>query len=147
MDDGRLGVLDFGFVLPLDDELWTLCRKSALAMTTGRREDRIAAIKEWSWITDDPADADRLRLLEAYADWSWRSRYSDGPFDFGDEADFRRGIELFTEIVMKRYSRGRPCTPVIIRQNFGVRSLLYRLKARIDVRALADEEDKAGLGP
>ena len=100
-------------------------------------------MKEWSSITDDPTDADRLRVTEEFADWSWRSRYWGGPFDFADEADFRRGIDLFTEMVRKRYSRARPCTPVIARQNFGIRSMLYRLKANIDIRPIAEEEVKA----
>src|SRR5207302_9272325 len=94
-------------------------------------------------ITDDPAEADRLRLSEEYADWVWRCRYAGGPFDFGDEADFRRGIDLFTEMVRKRYNRARPCTPVIARQNLGLRAMLYRLKANIDVRPIAEEEVKA----
>jgi predicted unusual protein kinase regulating ubiquinone biosynthesis (AarF/ABC1/UbiB family) len=143
LDDGRLGVIDFGFVVAHGDDEWRLMRTIDRAMTTGRREDRTAAIKEWSLLTDSPADADRLRLHEAFADWCWRPRYTEGPFDFGDEADFRRGIDLFTEMVRKRYNRARPSTPAFARQNFGVRSMLYRLKARIDIRPIAEEEVKA----
>jgi predicted unusual protein kinase regulating ubiquinone biosynthesis (AarF/ABC1/UbiB family) len=143
MDDGRLGVIDFGFMLPLDEELWTVFRHMDRALTTGRREDRIAAQKEWCWLTDDPADADNLRLCEEYADWAWRARYWGEAFDFADEADFRRGIDLFTELMRKRYNRARPCTPVIARQLFGWRSLLYRLKAKIEIRPIAEEEVKA----
>jgi predicted unusual protein kinase regulating ubiquinone biosynthesis (AarF/ABC1/UbiB family) len=143
MDDGRLGVIDFGFVMPVDDDLWSWMRKTDRAMTTGERAERVAAVKEWSSITDDPGDADFLRACEEYADWSWRSRYWGGPFDFADEADFRRGIHLFTELIRKRYNRARPCTPVITRQHLGWRSLLYRLKAKIDIRPIAEEEIKA----
>jgi predicted unusual protein kinase regulating ubiquinone biosynthesis (AarF/ABC1/UbiB family) len=143
MDDGRLGVIDFGFMLPIEDELWTLFQRIDRALRTGRRDDRIAAVKEWAWITDDSADAERLRLCEEYVGWAWRSRCEEGPFDFGDEGDFRRGIELLTELVLRRYSPGRPCTGVILRLDFGVRSLLYRLKARINTRAIAEEEAKA----
>jgi hypothetical protein len=112
-------------------------------VTTGRREERIAAMKEWSWITDDPADADRLRLTEVWADWCWRSRYCGGEFDFSDETDFRRGVDLFVQMVSKRYSRARPCTPIMCRQQFGWRSILYRLKAKFDVRPIAEQEVKA----
>jgi predicted unusual protein kinase regulating ubiquinone biosynthesis (AarF/ABC1/UbiB family) len=143
MEDGRLGVIDFGFVVEHTDEEWALIRKMDRAMTTGRREDRIATQKEWCSITDDPADADRLRVADAFADWCWRARYWGGPFDYGDEADFRRGIDLFTEMIRKRYSRSRPSTPAIARQNFGVRSMLYRLGAKIDIRPIAEEEVKA----
>ncbi len=116
MGDGTLGLLDFGFMLTHDDVEWEMIRRMDRAMTTGRREDRIASVKEWSSISDDPADADRLRLNEAYADWTWRCRYVNGPFDFGDEADFRRGIDIFSEMVRKRYSRSRATTPVVARQ-------------------------------
>ena len=136
-------MIDFGFMLPIDDELWTLLQGIARAFATGRREDRIAAVKEWAWITDDPAHAEHLRLFVEYTEWAWRSCYWEGPFDFGDEADFRRGIELFTELVLRRYSPGRSCTGVLIRQDFGLRSLLYRLKACVDVRAITEDELKA----
>ncbi len=143
MDDGRLGVIDFGFMVALDDELWALMRNMDRPLTTGRFEDRIAAMKEWSWITDDPTDADRLRLSEEFADWSWRPRYCGGAFDFGDEVHFRRGIDLFIEMVAKRYNRARSCSPVICRQQFGFSAMLYRLGAKIDIRPLAEEEVKA----
>jgi predicted unusual protein kinase regulating ubiquinone biosynthesis (AarF/ABC1/UbiB family) len=142
MNDGRLGLIDFGFMLAHNDEEWALIRTMDRAFTTGLREDRIAAVKAWSSIANDAVDADRLRLWEEFADWCWRCRYWGGPFDFGDEADFRRGIDLFTEMVRKRYSRTRPTTPVIARQNFGMRSILYRLKAKIDIRPIAEEEIK-----
>ncbi len=143
MDDGQLGLIDFGFMVELDDGLWELFRKMDRALTTGRREDRIAAMKEWSWISDDPADQDRLRLSEEYADWSWGSRYCGGEYDFGDETCFRRGVDLFAEMVRKRYSRSRPCTPVMARHQFGFYSILYRLKAKIDIAPLAEEEVRA----
>ncbi len=143
MEDGRLGVIDFGFVIELDDSLWELFRRMDRALTTGRRDDRIASLKEWSWIGDDAADEERLQIMEKYADWTWKSRYYGGVFDFGDEADFRRGIDLFAEMVRKRYSRARACTPAIARHNFGWRSLLYRLKAKIDIGPIAEEEVRA----
>jgi predicted unusual protein kinase regulating ubiquinone biosynthesis (AarF/ABC1/UbiB family) len=143
MNDGRLGVIDFGLMLPLDDELWELFRKMDRALTTGRREDRRAILKEWSWLTDSPADQDQLRLSDEFADWCWHARYCGGEFDFSDEADFRRGIDLFAQMVAKRYSRARPCTPIISRQQFGWRSILYRLKARFDVRLICEEELRA----
>lgn len=143
MDDGRLGVLDFGCMIEIDDDLWDLFRKMDRPLTTGDRNERIESIKEWSWISDAPEEQDRVRLGEEYADWSWHSRYCGGEFDFGDEADFRRGIDLFIEMVRRRYSRARPCTPMIARQQFGWRSMLYQLKANVDVAQIAEEEVQA----
>ena len=143
LDDGRLGLLDFGMMLPLDEPLWEEMRIMDRALTTGIREDRLAAIKRWSDISDSPRDADRLKVTDAYADWCWRARYCGGEFDFGDEQDFREGIDLFAKMVVRRYSRAKPSTPVIARSNFAWRSIVYRLKARIDIRAIAEEEVKA----
>jgi aarF domain-containing kinase len=143
LDDGRLGVLDFGFVIAHPDEEWRLIELLDRAMTTGRREDRIAVVKAWNLIRDDPADADRLRLCDEFTEWCWLAQHRGEPFDFGDEAYLRRGIDLFAEMIRKRYNRSRPSTPAFARMNFGVRSMLYRLKARIDTRPIAEEEVKA----
>ena len=143
MEDGRLGIIDFGCMVELDDSLWDLFRKMDRPLTTGRRDDRLAVMKEWSSIGDDPADADRLRVTEEYADWSWKARYCGGEYDFGDEADFRRGIDLFLEMVRKRYSRARPSTPMMARQHFGWWSMLYQLKAKVAIAPIAEEEVRA----
>jgi aarF domain-containing kinase len=143
MENDRLGLVDFGFMIELDDVLWELFRKMDRPLTTGRRDERIAMLKEWSWIGDEPDNRDRLRLTDEFADWQWRARYEGGEFDFGDEADYRRGVELFVEMVRKRYSRTRACTPAVARQHFGWRAMLYRLGAKIDVAAIAEEEVRA----
>lgn len=141
MEGGRLGMLDFGFIMPIDGEEGELFRKMDRALTTGRLEDRLAANKEWCNLRDD--ETERIKLIEQYADWCWRSRYCGGEFDFGDEADFREGIRLFTEMFRRRYSRARPNTPVIARCQFAWRSILYQLKAKINIRDIAEEEVKA----
>jgi aarF domain-containing kinase len=141
LGDGRIGVLDFGFVLPVDGEEWERYRKLDRPFTTGRRDERIAILKEWSDIRDD--ETDRLRLHDEFGEWCWKARSQQGDYDFGNEAEFRRGIDLFTEMVRKRYSRGRPNTPSIARSYFGMNSILYLLKAKIDVGAIAEAEVKA----
>jgi hypothetical protein len=112
------------------------------ALTTGRREDRVAANKMWCDMADDEISGDRMQLTDEYADWCWRARYCGGEFDFGDEADFRQGVDLFARMVARRYARAKPCTPLIARSQFGWRSILYRLRAKLDIRAIAEEEVK-----
>jgi len=143
LDDGRVALLDFGMMLPLEGELWEDLRFMDRGMTTGRHEDRIAAVKRWSDIGDSPADAERLRLTEEYSDWCWRWRYCGGEFDFGDEADFCRGIELFVQMVRRRYSRAKRSTPIMARHHFGGHAILYRLQARVDLRPIVEEEIQA----
>jgi aarF domain-containing kinase len=141
LEDGRIGVIDFGYMLELDDELWELMRIIDRPLTTGNREDRIAAMKAWSGLTDETSD--QMRLYEEFADWNWCARSDGTSYDFGIEEDFRRGVDLFIEMVRKRYSRGHRTTQTIARGNFGWRSLLYRLRAQIDVRPLAEVEVRA----
>jgi hypothetical protein len=143
MEDGRVGCLDYGFMLAIDDTLDEYLRKIDRAITTGDREDRIKAVQAWSWISSDPSEVERLRLCEKYADWCWRSRYCGGAYDFSDEADFREGIDLFAELTRKRLTRARACSPTMCRSQMGWRSILYRLKAKIDISRIAEEEVKA----
>jgi hypothetical protein len=135
-----VGVIDFGMMVELDETLWELMRKMDRPLTTGNREDRIAAQKEWSAAGEGPEEEERLRLYEQFADWIWHSRSDRGVFDFSDEADYRRGIDLFIEMIRKRYNRSRPCAPVIARETFCWRAILYRLKAKIDVASIAEED-------
>jgi predicted unusual protein kinase regulating ubiquinone biosynthesis (AarF/ABC1/UbiB family) len=141
LPDGRVGVLDFGFMVSIDGEEWDLYRRMDRPLTTGSQAERIAILKEWGDIRDD--ETDRLRLSDEFAAWQWMSRHRGGEYDFSDEAEFRKGIDLFTEMVRKRYNRARPTTPSIARSHFGWRSILYLLKARIDIWALAEQEVKA----
>lgn len=138
LDDGRLGVIDFGYVVQLDDELWELFRVLDRPLSTGRREDRIAAMKIWSGLTDESSD--QMRLYEAFSEWNWCARANGGPYDFGVESEFRRGVDLFTEMLRKRYSRGHRVTPTIARGTFGWWSLLYRLRAQVDFGPLVETE-------
>ena len=141
MEEGRVGMLDFGFIMPIEGEEGELFRRMDRALTRGRLEDRLEANKEWCNLRDD--ETERIKLTEQYADWCWRARYCGGVFDFGDEADFREGIHLFTELFRRRYSRARASTPVIARCQFAWRSMLYQLKAKINIRDIAEEEVKA----
>jgi len=143
MKDGRLGVIDFGFAMPMDEALWALFWKLEPAMAGGRREDRIAAVKLWNGIGDDPADADRLQLCDEFTEWIWQPRSQAVAFDFGNEGEFRRGIKIFLSMMSNRYTRAQPCTPTMARQEFGLRSMLYRLKSRVDVAAIVNEEAAA----
>jgi len=153
LDDGRLGVIDFGFMIELDDTLWGLMEMIDRAITTGSQDERVAALKAWNWIGENPAEQERLCLIDQFVDWQWRARSDGGDFDFGDEADFRRGMDMFVEMVRRRYSRSRPCTPALTRQFFGLRSLLYQLRAKINFTEIAEKEvraagwDRTGYAP
>ena len=143
LDDGRLGVLDFGCVVEHNDADWEMMRIGDRPLTTGDRAERMAFVKQWLGLPPDAPDDDSLKLLDQYAEASWRPRFTKGAFDFGDPQEFRRAFDLFLEMIRRRYTRGRPVDAYISRWDFGYRSLLYRLQARIDVTPIAEEEVKA----
>ena len=55
LENGRVGLIDFGFVLELDSDLWEHFRQIDRPQSNGSRADRIAAMKVWHEIGDDPA--------------------------------------------------------------------------------------------
>lgn len=143
LPDGRIGLIDFGFVVPLEGGLWATMQRMDRCFATGGRTFLEAAAKEWQYITDDPAEAERLELSVNFIEWSCRSRLFDGDFDFGDEVDFRQGIDLAAEYMRRRYSRSHPTSMAVTRHHFGFRAVLYRLKAKFNLQGIAKEEMRA----
>jgi predicted unusual protein kinase regulating ubiquinone biosynthesis (AarF/ABC1/UbiB family) len=143
MSDGRLGLIDFGCMVESDG---VGAAQSHRAMTSGNRDDRIELIKQWCPIGDGPDDQERLRVLELYVDWLWRPRYVGGVYDYGDEAEFRRGIDLFVEVGRKRCDINRSAKLMLLRHQWTLRALLKRLGAKVDVAPIAEKEVRsAGL--
>ncbi len=140
MDGERLGLVDFGCMIEFDDAEWELMQLADRPLTTGLREDRVAFIKRWNVISDEEKDREFLDLSERFVEWSWRGRSLDEPTDFGDGEELRRGLEIFAELFKRRYARSQPCTVLITRWEFAYRSFLYRLKARVNLTKLAEEE-------
>jgi predicted unusual protein kinase regulating ubiquinone biosynthesis (AarF/ABC1/UbiB family) len=141
--DGRLGLIDFGCVRPFSDREWELMRQSMRAVD-GSREEVVRAMKRSVALAEDaPIDPEHLRLLERLADWSWRPVRHRGAFDFGDGGVLREGVEVFREMTRKRWTRGEPLCVFIARTNFGLFSMLYRLQARVDMRAIGREEARS----
>jgi aarF domain-containing kinase len=140
MPDGRLGLLDFGFVRRISDTEWELYRKFDRPLTTGDRGEICEFVREWCQITDPVAERERLELCQELTCTLYQPRFYDGEFDFGDERPFRRACDLFLEIAGKRYTRSHPSTPISTRLEFGYRSILHALKANVNVRQLAERE-------
>ncbi len=142
MEDGRLGIIDFGCMVELDDGLWELFRKMDRPMTTGRREDRIAVMKEWSQIGDDPADADRLRLTDEYADWTWRCATSEANSTLAMKPTF-----VTASIFSWRWSGSATAARNHARRRWRGstwrRGINYRLGARVEVASIMEAEVRA----
>ena len=53
---------------------------------------------------------------------------------------FRRGLETFGEIMRRRYIRTMPVNIWLDRNFFGLRALLFRLRARVDLGGILRRE-------
>jgi hypothetical protein len=135
--DGRLGFLDFGCVRPYTDREWECSRLCDLAIRGGP-EDVVRAIRSTLGLAEgDEIDPELLAQNVEFGRWMWRPYWHDGLFDFGDPGYLREGVDRFAAI-----GRARIPTPwltmnaFIARWYFGTVALLYRLGARVDVRAI-----------
>src|SRR5262249_15595514 len=83
---------------------------------------------------------DRFELCHELTCVLYRPRFYHGEFDFGDEGLFRRACDLFMQAATRRFTRAHPSTPIATRLEFGYRAILYRLKAKFNVRDVAERE-------
>ena len=140
MDDGRLALIDFGCVQrygPEERELMQLAEKMAFEDPSLTREAvrRVCGVTE-----DDPAWPDYLRMMEDALAWNLEPFNQSGPFDFGDEAYFQRGVDWFARTAKKRTTRANPMYVYWNRSTFGIKALLYRLRAQVDVHQIILQE-------
>jgi predicted unusual protein kinase regulating ubiquinone biosynthesis (AarF/ABC1/UbiB family) len=146
MEDGRLGLIDFGCCRVFSDDEQELMELGLAALLHGG-DAQTQVIKKVSLLTDEEArDEKRTAALGAVLDWFWEPLRHDGEFEFDDEY-LRRGIELMSELVSRRYVRTMPIAIWNNRLFYGYRALMYRLRPRINVKRLHDGElQQAGLG-
>jgi predicted unusual protein kinase regulating ubiquinone biosynthesis (AarF/ABC1/UbiB family) len=141
--DGRLGLLDFGCVRPFSDREWELMRMAMRALD-GSREERLRYLKRSVCLAEDAVmDPEHLALLERFGEWMWQPLHHRGPFDFGDGGFLSQGAEVFREMTRKRCTRGEPLCVLHARMFFGLCAMLYRLRARVDMRPIGEEEARA----
>ena len=143
LPDGRLGLIDFGCVQhygPEEREIAWLAERmsrgdSLLLPEVVRRVCGVAA--------DDPELPDYIRMMEASRDWMLEPDDHPGPFDFGDEGHFQRGLDMMAGIVRRRTTRTNPMYIYFNRSVFGLKALLLRLRAQVDVREIIRRERPA----
>ena len=151
--DGRLGFLDFGCVRPYTDREWENNRLADLAVRGGH-DDEVRAIRFSLGLTEgEEIDPGYLAQSVEYGRWMWRPYRHDGPFDFGDPSYLREGVDRFTAVgrtvrAARVAATWLPMSAFITRWYLGVGAMLYRLRARVDVRAInLRERLAAGWGP
>ncbi|MHC4416542.1 MAG: ABC1 kinase family protein [Planctomycetota bacterium] len=140
MPDGRLGLIDFGCCHHYTDDDVDYLTEVEQAIHATRDDMRQALMRAADLTEPQKRDEQRLELLEQYCDWIWEPVVKDGPFDFGDPGYFRRGIDLYGEILRRRYVRSLPVNTWLGKSFFGLRAMLSRLKARVDLGAIVRSE-------
>jgi aarF domain-containing kinase len=147
MDDDRLGLIDFGCVqlyAAEEAELIRLGEKSA----SGRPEVLRELFRRSANLEDvDFKNQEYVELLTESHKWTCEPIQHEGPFDFGNVEHLQRGIQLVVSLARKRYTRSHPMYLYFNRSVFGLRALLYRLRAQVDVKALHRQEARLPSGP
>lgn len=150
LEDGRLGVIDFGCYRALEGRDWDIFLRGDAAVVptiAGGDEALREVICDGTLMTADEVDDDRFAHLRATVDWLWEPFATDEPFDFGDEAYMRRGIDAYSSL-MRRYGYHRQL-PVFLWTNrtfAGVRALAYAMGSRVPLKRINDaERERAGI--
>jgi hypothetical protein len=99
---------------------------------------RVAGVDE-----KNSRNADAIEQVEAFIRWTNEPLIQSGPFDFGDPARIRKGIEILGRICEKRYAKSNPKYLYTTRSSLGMTAMLLRLKARVDSRSIHDGEAAA----
>ena len=133
MRDGRLGLLDFGCIQHFDTEERELVRLTEQFFNgdlTGLPEFlRRARVPE-----KHIADPGSMKRSEDMCNWMLEPTRKPGPFDYGDGSHLKRGVELISQTVLKRENQVHPMYTYFYRSILGLKALLYRLGAQVDVR-------------
>jgi len=140
LNDGRLGLLDFGCVQhygPDEQELVRLADKMAYEDPSMVPE---VAQRACGLAADDPELEEYSQMMRESLDWMMEPLQQPGAFDFADEKHFQRGVEWISRVARKRLHRANPMYVYWNRSVFGLKALLYRLRAQVDVHAVVRQE-------
>lgn len=140
LKDGSLGLIDFGCCREFSHDEWDFYKQMARVQQRNWEGLREAVIRAADLDPTCP-DEQHVRFLEDCSRWLCEYMIVDAPFDFGDEASLRRGVDIMAETVRRRYFRSIPHNIWIMRQLLGLRGIAFRLRARINMKRIGDEED------
>lgn len=141
MDDGRLGMIDFGCTRTITDEEWLLICELERA-TLERDEASFNRMVAKACLFDHPEqmEPERLEIVRRGVYWNMEPWLKEGLFDFGDREFFMRGIDSFMEMTRKGYTRGSALYLWSNRFIFGGRAVCYRVKGRCEFREIHNRE-------
>lgn len=147
MNDGRLGLIDFGCVRRYTAEDVEYLTEAERAAFVSRDAIRQAVIRGADLTQKQLGEKDRIDLMVAWYDWICEPVVTLEAFDFGDPNYFRRGMGLWRDLLRRRYVRTLPVNTWITRSFVGLRAILYQLGARVPLGRILREETSVGLPP
>jgi hypothetical protein len=140
LDDGRLGLIDFGCLRKFNDAEWEYLRRADEA-SRGSREQILEVIRLGTdFHADDLGNTAMLDAMVDYCRWIWAPMIHEGAFDYGDGEHLRRGVEIVRRFLEHGHPNQKPVNVFIQRALLSGWALLYRLRARVDVRSILEEE-------
>ena len=139
MEDGRLGLIDFGCIQNYGEEESARVRFSDRLRDAP--EEARAFIRHSLTLSGDDPDLEKFtRLTEDYVNWVCEPLRERGAFDFGEQSHLQRGVDWLGRMIRERRSPVHPMYFYWNRGAFGLTALLYRLRARVDVGRLMEHE-------
>jgi len=141
MEDGRLGIVDFGCTRVLSEDEWSLQRQVEDAVLKGDEAEMKRLVAKASlYESAEEMGPERLEVVGRSIRWMLEPWQTEGLFDFGDRDFFCRGVDALMDVARRRYTRGMPVHIWSTRFILGARAIVYRLKGRCDFRKIYDKE-------
>jgi len=141
LDDGRLGLIDFGSVRTLTEREWEEQVSAENTLLEQNRPELDRLIAAACYYPDASAmEPARLDLMRRLIHWQAAPLYETAPFNFGNREFYQRGLDLYLEASRKGYIRNDSLYIWWTRLILGHRTLLYRLGSQVDYRRVYLEE-------
>jgi predicted unusual protein kinase regulating ubiquinone biosynthesis (AarF/ABC1/UbiB family) len=140
LEDGRLGLIDFGCLRRYSDSDWHCYRNLKITPNPTREELFQELIRTEAITPGEHVADDFYQMFETLYRWMQEPVVIEGRFDFGDAQKMRIGFDCLAEAARKRYVRGKPMFLFTNRCFLGVRAMLFRLRARVDVKTIYETE-------
>jgi predicted unusual protein kinase regulating ubiquinone biosynthesis (AarF/ABC1/UbiB family) len=144
LPDGRTGLVDFGCCHHFDEAEFDYVIAVERGEREGDQEALIAAMAHGCELAPEDLSEERRKLMLEYTDWCWEPLRSEGPYDFSDPENFKRGARLYGEFIKRRYTRSLPVNVWLTKLFFGMRATFTNLKACIPYGDILRSESPLG---
>jgi predicted unusual protein kinase regulating ubiquinone biosynthesis (AarF/ABC1/UbiB family) len=148
LDDGRLGLIDFGCMREWNDDEWEYMRGADEALVEFSDEAIVAHIRRGVELTEEQLNnTELMRLMVDYCRWIWEPLAYDVEFDCGNSEYIRRGVDIAMAFTKIAHPAQKPLNVFIQRSFFAGWGLQHRLKSCFNGKRILDDEVRAAGWP